>query len=83
MALTQGFRGLCPCPVCLVPHQDQQKLTEQYPLRTVNGTKTVMELIKSACTAADKEKILEENGIRAISVSSSLNPIFSATILNF
>jgi hypothetical protein len=37
-----------------------------------------MELVKSTRTAADKENILKENGIRAISVSSSLNQTFSA-----
>lgn len=73
MALIRGFRGLCPCPVCLVPHKDQRRITEQYPLRTVESTKVILELVKSKKTAAEKEDILKENGIRAISVSSKLN----------
>lgn len=77
MALTRGFRGLRPCPVCLVPQNDQRRLTERYPLRTIDGTRSTMELVKSARTAADKEILLKENGIRAISVSS-WNQTFSA-----
>lgn len=69
MSLIRGFNGLCPCPVCMVPHKDQRSLTKPFPLRSVDSTKTVMELVKSKRTAGDKENILKENGIRAISVS--------------
>jgi len=68
MALIRGFRGLCPCPVCLVPNKDQRKITRQYPLRTVDNTKALIELAKGKRTAAERENILKENGIRVISV---------------
>jgi hypothetical protein len=80
MALIRGFRGLCPCPVCLVPLKDQRRLTEQYPLRTVDSTMVIMELVKSKHTAGEKEKILKEKGIRAISVSP-MNQTFSASLI--
>lgn len=83
MALIRGFRGLSPCPVCLVPHKDQRRLTKQYPLRTVDGTKALIELAKNKRTAAEKENILKENGIRAISVSSKLDHTFTATVCKF
>ena len=80
MALIRGFRGLCPCPVCLVPLKDQRKLTKQYPLRTAESTKAIIKLAKSKRTAVEKEDILKDNGIRAISVSSTLNKKISTTI---
>ena len=82
MALTRGFRGLCPCPVCLVPHKDQRRLTNQYPLRSVDGTKALIELAESKRTAAEKENILKENGIRAISVSSKLDHWQTFTVIS-
>jgi arginine utilization protein RocB len=83
MALIRGFRGLCPCPICLVPHKDQRRLTEQYPLRTVESTKAIIELVKSKRTAVEREEILKENGLRAISVSSTLNKKNSTTIQSY
>ena len=71
MALIRGSHGHCPCPVCLVPLKDQRRIMEKYTLRTVDDTKAILELVRSQRTAADKESILKENGIRAISVSSS------------
>src|SRR5882757_8716490 len=69
MALIRGGRGMCPCPVCLVPILEQRNITTQYPLRTAVQTKNLIEQTKSKRTEAEKEEILKAHGIRAVSVS--------------
>jgi len=69
MALIRGINGLCPCPVCLVPSKEQQNITKQFPLRTADHTKKVIEEMKSKRTEAEKDELLKGYGIRAVSVN--------------
>jgi len=80
MALIRGMRGLCPCPVCLVPNKEQRNVTKVYPLRTAVQTKAVIEEVKSKRTESEKEEILKGQGIRSVSVSVSLLLVISALI---
>jgi len=71
MALIRGINGYCPCLVCLIPNTEQRNITKQFPLRTVVQTKRVIEEMKSKRTEAEKEELLKEHGIRAVSVRLS------------
>ncbi|KAF8156731.1 hypothetical protein B0H34DRAFT_675152 [Crassisporium funariophilum] len=66
MALLQGFRGLCPCPVCLVPNDKQRKITGNYKLRTAVEVQQLLEEVKKCQTEAEKEEMLKEQGLRPI-----------------
>ncbi|KAF8227364.1 hypothetical protein L208DRAFT_1297238 [Tricholoma matsutake] len=66
MALIQGFRGLCPCPICLVPKKEQQNITKQYPQRTAADTRSLLEQAEKCNTQAQKEEMLKAQGIRAV-----------------
>jgi hypothetical protein len=77
MALIRGFRGLCPCPVCLVPSMEQRNIMKQYPSRTASDTRTLIQQAWSKDSEAEKEEILKSYGLRVISVSSKSVPILA------
>jgi hypothetical protein len=66
MTLTRGVNGLFPCPVCLVPKDEQSNLMATYPLRTAEDSQEICECANAQKTEADKEKILKTRGIRLI-----------------
>ena len=68
MALIQGFRGLCPCPVCLVPNSEQHKITGNYKLRTAVEVQQLLEEVKKCQTEAEKEEMLKEQGLHPVEV---------------
>lgn len=68
MALIRGFRGLCPCPVCLVPNSEQRRITGNYTLRTAVEVQQLFEEVKKCRTEAEKEEILKEQGLRPVEV---------------
>lgn len=68
MALIRGFRGLCPCPVCLIPKKEQRNISEKYQLRTAANMRMFIEQAENSQTEAEKEGILKAQGIRAVPV---------------
>ncbi|KAF9443377.1 hypothetical protein P691DRAFT_764335 [Macrolepiota fuliginosa MF-IS2] len=58
MALIQGFRGLFPCPICLVPAADQTKIITKYELHNQENTKNTI------LTAFNLPKIMAEDVLK-------------------
>jgi hypothetical protein len=70
MTLTHGVNGLFPCPVCLVPKNEQSSLAIKHLLCTAEDSQAICEHAKTMNTEADKEKILKTRGICLIEVWS-------------
>ena len=68
MCLIRGTNGLCPCPWCLVPAEEQSNLSQKYPLRQVEGTKSIV--IDESLAFSRKDEMLKSQGIRPLSVSN-------------
>ena len=73
MALIQGSNGLCPCPVCLVPKNEQRNISGTYPLRIAANIKMLVDKAENCQTEAEKEEILKTEGIHSVSVSAPLS----------
>jgi hypothetical protein len=67
MALIRGARGLCPCPICLVPLDRQSDLSANYPLRTANSTMAIVHDARQMPAVAG-ENHLKRYGLRNIDV---------------
>ena len=60
MALIQGYRGLCPCPVCLIPSEKLNDIHATAPMRDMEETQKIV---------ADRvEEQLKAQGLRPIKV---------------
>ena len=68
MALIRGIRSHYPCPVCLVPADKLSDLSLSFPLRTTETMRTAYENANEADSAAEKEAILKEYGLRDVKV---------------
>lgn len=68
MTLTHGVNGLFPCPVCLVPKNEQSNLTVRHPLCTADDSQKICEDAKAQKMEVAKEKILKTRGICLIEV---------------
>ena len=68
MSLIRGLNGSCPCPVCLVPQNQQSNLGIEplYPLRTINDGASI--LANQEMTIGEKESALKVLGLRPIAV---------------
>ena len=42
MALIQGYRGLCPCPVCLIPSGKLNDIHATAPMRNMEETQKIV-----------------------------------------
>ncbi|THH05669.1 hypothetical protein EW146_g9838 [Bondarzewia mesenterica] len=73
MALIRGLGGKCPCPICLVPKEQQIELSIRYPLRTASDTHVILAQANDARLAEDKEKILKAHGLRPVKVKAALH----------
>lgn len=70
MALIRGFRGLFPCPICLVPAGEQMEITTKYPLRSQEDTKdTILKAASPSLSKTETENILKNKGLRPVDVS--------------
>jgi hypothetical protein len=69
MALIRGLNGLCPCPICLVPKNEQRNISGTYQLRTAANVKMLVDKAENCQTEAEKEEVLKTEGIRGVSVS--------------
>jgi hypothetical protein len=71
MALTWGFMGLQPCPVCHVPKNQLHDFGKSWALRTGVETQKIIAESK-ALNAAEGEHLLKSNGLRPIDVRQFL-----------
>ncbi len=77
MCLIRGIKGLCPCPWCLVPAQEQQNLAHQFASRQIQQVRPIVEDNSLSITAKDKK--LKSLSFRPLFVSFS-NSVYSLSI---
>ncbi|OJT12638.1 hypothetical protein TRAPUB_10879 [Trametes pubescens] len=67
MALTRGSGGLCPCPICLVP-QDQQSILSIQPTHPLRDQTVAEQIVaqKGHITAAALNEQLKPLGLRPV-----------------
>ncbi|KDR65150.1 hypothetical protein GALMADRAFT_148940 [Galerina marginata CBS 339.88] len=66
MVLIRGFKGLCPCPVCLVPKNELHNLRKKWPKRSASETRELVQLARKATTGVAREEILKPQSIRNV-----------------
>jgi hypothetical protein len=74
MGLNLGWGGKFPCPICLVPLDEQSDLAKVHPLRT---SETMQKELNDACgnrLAEDCEHHLKNFGLRNIDVCGCATP---------
>lgn len=67
MALIRGEKGLYPCPICLVPRDQQSDLSRSYTLRTAAHTQEFYEA-GLKLRATEREELLKSKGLRNVAV---------------
>lgn len=75
MALIRGEKGLFPCPICLVPKNEQADLTKTHERRTAEHTQEIFEA-GLELSAAEHEELLKSEGMRNVEVCE-LNTTFA------
>jgi hypothetical protein len=75
MALTRGVNGKYPCPVCLVPNDEQSSLDKTHPLRTAESCKALV-MRSLTLNASEQEKLLKSQSLRPVIVRC-FPPVFS------
>jgi hypothetical protein len=60
MALIRGYRGLCPCPVCLIPSAKLDDIHATAPMRDMEESQKIV--------ADGDEEQLKAQGLRPIKV---------------
>ncbi|KAG1905179.1 uncharacterized protein F5891DRAFT_1126021 [Suillus fuscotomentosus] len=65
MALIRGLKGKFPCPVCLVP-QDEQSILHTHELHTCHQSKDVLRLARSMPSEKEKEDHLKAFSLRDV-----------------
>ncbi|KAJ7447334.1 hypothetical protein B0H11DRAFT_2335669, partial [Mycena galericulata] len=66
MALIRGLQGLYPCPICFVPWNEQSDLSTEHPKRTSTGSEKILGDARAERTAAEREEVLKQNGLRDV-----------------
>ncbi|KAJ7440438.1 hypothetical protein FB451DRAFT_1344109 [Mycena latifolia] len=66
MSLIRGLQGLYPCPICFVPWNEQSDLSSEHPRRTGKGSQEIVKDARTKDTAAEREEILKDNGLRNV-----------------
>jgi|ERR1700722_687542 len=85
MALIRGSKGFCPCPICFVEMDKQSDLSEDWPLRTAENTKTIIKKGREIAAATSRDDYLKDYSLRdidvGISASGVLGLIFCSRML--
>jgi hypothetical protein len=71
MTLIRGVQGLYPCPVCLIPWDQQSDLSVRHVLRTAEQTQGILREADAAQTREAAEELLKDYGLRDVKVISS------------
>jgi hypothetical protein len=58
-----------PCPICFVPWQEQPDLSTEHPQRIAEDSKRLIQEARALRTAAEREELLKDNGLRDVEVS--------------
>ena len=61
MSLIREAKGLCPCPICLIPADHLSDLETKYPLCTAEGSQATVH-------DADAEELLKDAGLQPVNV---------------
>ena len=67
MALIRGEKGLYPCPICLVPRNQQSDLSRSHTLRIAAHTQETYEA-GLKLTATEREELLKSESLRNVAV---------------
>ncbi|KAI0073150.1 hypothetical protein K474DRAFT_1710969 [Panus rudis PR-1116 ss-1] len=62
----QGFKGLRPCPVCLVDQKSQSDLSKTFSLCTADEVQDLLQAASEETYAEDRETRVKEQGLRNI-----------------
>ncbi|KAJ7613491.1 hypothetical protein FB45DRAFT_1112023 [Roridomyces roridus] len=66
MALIRGLQCLYPCPICFVPWNEQDDLSQEHPKRSATETQEILKEARAKRTVAEKEEILKDHGMRDV-----------------
>ncbi|KAG2038095.1 hypothetical protein BDR03DRAFT_933759 [Suillus americanus] len=66
MSLIWGLKGKFPCPVCLVPQDQQSVLSDVHPLCTSTESLNILNAARSTSTQKEKEQQLKAYSLRDI-----------------
>ncbi|TFK20498.1 hypothetical protein FA15DRAFT_599615 [Coprinopsis marcescibilis] len=80
MAMIRGIKGLFPCPVCLVPREEQSDLSKSWRLRTTPWMQQVF-MDTVGMTKEGRNNVLKGYGLRAVENafwSFELSDVYSA-----
>lgn len=75
MALIRGLKGKFPCPVCLVP-QDEQSVLATHEFRTRHQSEDVLRTARLKPSEKEKEAHLKAFSLRNVEVCSSCCDIY-------
>lgn len=76
MALTRGITSNFPCPVCLVPREEQHDVTKTFNLRSTDEMHEIYTLSQDL-SAKDREEYLKDVGLRNVEVRYQNFPCFN------
>jgi hypothetical protein len=68
MSLIRGLGGDFPCPVCLVPREEQSAFLDRHPLRTSIQSLNILTAARSTSTKKEKEDQLKAYSLRDVEV---------------
>lgn len=70
MSTILGAQSGYPCPICLVPRDQQYALGNTWPLRTLEGTNSLVSLARLQERRKDQKQLLDQQSLRPITVSN-------------
>ncbi|KAG1857471.1 hypothetical protein F4604DRAFT_1589912 [Suillus subluteus] len=66
MALIRGLKGKFPCPICLVPRDEQSVLSHELRLRTSAESEETLRLARAKKSKKEREKLLKTYSLRDV-----------------
>ncbi|KAG2144311.1 hypothetical protein DEU56DRAFT_870425 [Suillus clintonianus] len=64
MSLIRGVQCKCPCPVCLVPHEELSDLSKTFAIRSLKDAQAALEVYRHSKTQG--EQLLKVLGLRPV-----------------
>jgi hypothetical protein len=74
MALIRGLKGKFPCPICLVP-RDEQSANRVFALRTTFNSQHVLRTARAKHTEKEREEDLKAYSLRNVEVCVAAPPL--------
>lgn len=66
MSLIRGRNGKCPCPICIVPLDSLDDLSQVFPLRNMTDAQEALDVYDRS--RSDGEEVLKALGLRPVQV---------------